>query len=258
MEKELRGWASPPDGRGLKSLGKGDEWTNWVVPERYVYPKRQPIAKLPRIGLRYRGWHHRSRGGIRRNFWGKIIRVTAPSTVCGAIELIRQADQDRLIRDRLLQCFTAADCRFPSRSFLLSPDFTRLDVPQIWPAGFKDKWRTSGYRGLFAARRNGPPRSAFICGGGEYGRGCELAHLYDRPTLRQSSLGEGLHFTQSANLICMPPYLHEGSERDEHLLWIFRGLSFLSLRYDPLGVFSGAKPNLYGFVEGRTPEVFWP
>lgn len=206
----------------------------------------------------HRSWASHITWRIWRNFWGKILRMTEPSTISGVIELIRQADKDPLIRDRLFQCFTAADCGFPSRSFLLCPDFTRLDVPQIWPAGFKEKWRTSGYRGLFAARRNGPPRSAFICGGGEYERGRELAHLYDRPTLRQNRLNEGLHFTQSANLICMPPYLHEGSERDEYLLWMFRGLSFLSFRYDPLGVFSGTKPNLYGFVEGRTPEVFWP
>jgi hypothetical protein len=177
-----------------------------------------------------------------------------------AIELIREADKDHAIRDCLLHYFTAEGCLFPGCAMLLSPQFIRQKEPYIWFPGFKNEFHESGYHGLCNARGNGPPRTVFIAAGGKYktGNGDELAHLYDRPTLRQNLLDEGLHFTQSANLICMPWYLHDGSERSEHLLWIFRGLSFLSLRYDPLGVFSGMKPNLYGFVDGQVPEVFWP
>ncbi len=172
--------------------------------------------------------------------------------------MIRAADKHLQARDSLLGCFEVADCRFPKRPFLLWEGCVRQPAKYQWPVGFKDKWATKPYRGLVAAQGNGPPRTAFTAAGGKYETGSELAHLYDRPTLRRHNLSEGRHFTQSANLICMSPPLHEASEHDEFLLYVLRGLSFLSLKYDPLGVFSGAQLDRYGFVDGRMCEVFWP
>jgi hypothetical protein len=92
--------------------------------------------------------------------------------------------------------------------------------------------------------------------GGQYSSGWELDHIYDRETLRLSNLSEGRHFTQSAGLICMTRDLH--LHRDMYTLWLLRGFSFLSFRYDPLGAFSGEEPDEYGFVQCRRCEVFWP
>lgn len=175
-----------------------------------------------------------------------------------AIELIRVAEKQPQVRESLFRCFTEAGCRFPERPFLLWDGCVRRSTKYAWPIGFKDKWKTTPYRGLLAAQGNGPPRTAFSAAGGKYETGNELAHPYDRPTLRCHRLCEGRHFTQSANLICMPPPLHDESERDLSLLWVLRGLLFLSLRYDPLGAFSGTQPYPYGFVDDRTCEVFWP
>jgi len=175
-----------------------------------------------------------------------------------AIELIRTAEKHPSVQDTLFRCFATADCRLPERAFLLWDGCVRQSAKYDWPVGFKEKWDACPYRGLLAAQGNGPPRTAFTVSGGKYERGHELAHLYDRPTLRHHNLREGRHFTQSANLICTPPYLHEETERDEYLLWILRGLPFLSLRYDPLGAFSQAQPNPYGFLGSRICEVFWP
>lgn len=181
--------------------------------------------------------------------------MMAPDRISEAIELIRTADNSPPVRDWLFRFFRVAECRFPERPFLLWDGCVRQAAKYRWPVGFKDKWNTCRYRGLLAAQGNGPPRTAFTAAGGKYEP--ELAHLYDRPTLRNHRLSEGRHFTQSANLICVPGPLHAASERDEFLLYILRGLSFLSFKYDPLGAFSGAQPNEYGFVDGRPCEVFW-
>ena len=149
-------------------------------------------------------------------------------------------------------------CQFPKRAFLLWDGCVRQSTHYCWPVGFKERWNAFGYRGLVKARRNGPPRTAFTVAGGDYRKGSELAHLYAGSALRHHELREECHFTQSANVICLPPRLHRESERDTHLLWVLRGLSFLLLKYDPLGAFSGTQPNRYGFVNGGTCEVFWP
>jgi hypothetical protein len=149
-------------------------------------------------------------------------------------------------------------CRFPKRAVLLWDGCVRQSTHYCWPCGFREKWKTAGYRGLVKARRNGPPRTAFTVAGGDYRKGYELAHLYAGSALRNHKLREERHFTQSANLICVPPCLHRQSEHDTHLLRILRGLSFLRFKYDPLGALSGAQPDRYGFVNGGTCKVLWP
>jgi hypothetical protein len=169
--------------------------------------------------------------------------------------LILAASEDPQIRNSLFRSF-AEDCRISERAFLLWNGCMRHSEKYRWPAGFSVKWKTSGYRGLVNAGGNGPPRTAFTVAGGEYVSGWELDHVYDRVALRANGLPEGRHFTQSAGLICMTPDLHQ--KRSAYLLWVLRGLTFLRFGYDPLGTFSGAQPDAYGFVNGRTCDVFWP
>jgi len=151
-------------------------------------------------------------------------------------------------------------CRLPvrRRAFLLWDGCVRQRREHFtWPSGFRAKWDASGYRGLCNARSNGPPRTAFKVLGGDYRGGSEyeLAHLYEESVL----LNPERHFTQGVNLLCMPKQLHRESERNVALLWILRGLPFLSHGYDPLQKFSGAEHDRYGFVVGdQTCEVFWP
>jgi len=174
-----------------------------------------------------------------------------------AKDLILSADRNPQVRNSLFGCF-AEVCRLPDRAFLLWDGCVRQSEKYSWPVGFKDKWKTLGYRGLKNARRNGPPRTSFTVAGGKYRSGWELDHVYDRPTLRAASLPEERHFTQSAGLICMTPELHQERERDIYLLWLLRGLSFLRFRYDPLGAFSGSQPDAHGFVDFENRDVFWP
>lgn len=178
------------------------------------------------------------------------------------IEFIRIAERDANVRKALSGCF-ASDCRFPERGFLLWDGCVRQRRRYSWPTGFKEKWATYAHRGqrqLVKASGNGPPRTAFIEAGGNYVARCELAHLYTGAVLRKHGLSEGRHFTQSANLVCMPRplHLHIDGASGTRLLWFLRGLSYLNLNYDPLGTFSRAQPNSHGFVGGLTCEVFWP
>jgi hypothetical protein len=184
-----------------------------------------------------------------------IPDFTSEDAAQRAKDLILAASKDPRIQNSLFGSF-AQDCRLSERALLLWDGCLRHSEKYRWPSGFKDKWKSSGYHGLVNARRNGPPRTAFTIAGGEYVSGWELDHVYDRLVLRASSLPEGRHFTQSAGLICMTPDLHQ--KRDAYLLWVLRGLAFLRFRYDPLGTFSGAQPDAYGFVNGQTCDVFWP
>lgn len=182
--------------------------------------------------------------------------------VTEVVGLIRIAGKDANVRKALVECF-APDCRFPERSFLLWDGCTRQRKHYSWPAGFKEKWADYAHRGrrrLVKASGNGPPRTAFVEAGGQYVPRCELAHLYTGTALRKHGLPEGRHFTQSANLVCMPRplHLHIDGASGARLLWFLRGLSYLNLKYDPLGAFSQAQPNSYGFVDGFGCEGFWP
>lgn len=180
-----------------------------------------------------------------------------------AIRIVRRIDcgagKTADLFRQLEHCFAGAsvDCRSPTRVFLLWDGCKRQKLKGYpWPAGFKEKWRACTYRGLVNAKNNGPPRTAFTVAGGSYVP--ELAHLCDRPVLREHNLCEGRHFTLSANLVCVAPLIHRRSERDEFVLWLLRGLPFRQFCYDPLGAFSGTRPNSYGFADGRIPDVFWP
>lgn len=167
---------------------------------------------------------------------------------------ILAAEQDLQPRNSLLDRFRDR-CSFPGRAFLLWDGCVRRSEKYRWPEGFKDRFRQRRYRGLVNAMRNGPPRTSFTVAGGEYRSGWELDHVYDRETLRQYTLPEGRHFTQSAGLICMTRDLH--LYRDTYNLWLLRGLSYLLFGYDPLGAFSGQQPDKYGFVHARNCDVFW-
>jgi len=178
-----------------------------------------------------------------------------------AIDMVIDADgsqgmkQLSALTNNFLPC-----CRLPKRPrpFLLWDGCVRQRKDHYaWPAGFRAKWDASGCRGLCNARSNGPPRTAFKVAGGDYrgGNEYELAHLYEESAL----LCPERHFTQGFNLICMPKRLHRECERNVALLWILRGLPFLSHRYDPLERFSSAEHDRWGFVVGgQTCEVFWP
>ena len=168
---------------------------------------------------------------------------------------ILTADQDSQLRNSLMDRFIDC-CSFPRRAFLLWDGCVRQSEKYNWPDGFKDCFRQRGHRGLLKAMRNGPPRTAFTVAGGEYRSGWELDHVYDREILRLYKLPEGRHFTQSAGLICMTRDLH--LYRDTYHLWLLRGLAYLLFEYDPLGVFSEAHPDKYGFVHSRKCDVFWP
>jgi len=181
-----------------------------------------------------------------------------------AIDATRTADSDPVAKQALFRRFEA-DCSFPKRAVLLWDGCRReRGTHYCWPGGFNDKWRDYrrrfGCGRLLKARSNGPPRSAFTVAGGNYVNGNELAHLYSESALIQDGLDEGRHFTQSANLICVPRsrHLQMDSLQGMHELWLLRGLSFLLFRYDPLGKFSGDHPDGYGFVAGCTCDIVWP
>jgi hypothetical protein len=180
-----------------------------------------------------------------------------------AIDIVRIADSDPEARESLFRRFEVEDYRFPKRAFLLWDGCARQRTHYSWPVGFKQKWTAYPHRGLgrlVKSRGNGPPRTAFTVADGDYIKGWELAHLYAGSALRNHNLDEKKHFTQSANLICMPRSLHlyiDGVSGVHHL-WLLRGLSYLNFRYDPLGAFSGVQPNRFGFVDGLTCDVLWP
>jgi hypothetical protein len=103
---------------------------------------------------------------------------------------------------------------------------------------------------------NGPPNSAFALGHGAKPSGWELDHIYDEEPLW--SARDGVHFTQSAGLVAMPKHAHRRRHADPLITWFVRGVAFVRFGYDPLRVFSTGSHDCFGFIAGRSCEIFWP
>ncbi len=67
-----------------------------------------------------------------------------------------------------------------------------------------------------------------------------------------------MYFTQSAGFVAMPKDAHRRRHADPALTWFVRGVAFIKFGYDPLGVFSAGSHDRFGFIAGRSCEVFWP
>lgn len=145
---------------------------------------------------------------------------------------------------------------FPESAILLWADCTRESSEYTYPDGLVAKWKGRRRGSLDRRMHNGPPNSAFRLAGGSKPGGWELDHIYDG--LSFWSARNRLHFTQSAGLVAMPRHAHRRRHSDPVLSWLVRGLAFRKFSYDPAHVFSKAPHDDYGFVAGRSCEVFWP
>jgi hypothetical protein len=143
---------------------------------------------------------------------------------------------------------------FPQCAVLLWSGCTRQSEPYRFPAGLQAKWKGRRSGRLDYRMQNGPPNSAFTLGGGKKPSGWELDHIYDEEPLW--SVRKGLHFTQSAGLVAMPRHAHRRRHSDSMLSWLVRGIAFLKFGYDPLTAFSKGSHDKFGFIVGKSCEVF--
>jgi hypothetical protein len=145
---------------------------------------------------------------------------------------------------------------FPESAILLWTGCIRKSEWYDFPAGLRAKWKQSRAGGLDRRMSNGPPNSAFALGHGRKPSGWELDHIYDEEPLW--SVTDGMHFTQSAGLAAMHKHVHRLRHADGELTWLVRGIAFARFGYDPLRTFSTGAHDCFGFVAGRSCEVFWP
>jgi hypothetical protein len=149
-----------------------------------------------------------------------------------------------------------AQFEFSQIALLLWLGCVRQEDHYHFPLGLKAKWKGRCSGRLDNRMRNGPPNSAFFLGGGTKPRDWELDHIYDLEPLW--SVRNGLHFTQSAGLVAMTHDDHKRRHSDATFSWLIRGYAFLKFGYDPLVVFSTEIHDQFGFVTGRSCELFWP
>ena len=189
------------------------------------------------------------------------MQITLTSNERSLIELFSRvpggaADPGEIARVSSLLLALQSLFNFPNHAVLLWSGCARHGVQYQFPAGLIAKWKIHRPGSPDARMYNGPSNSVFLLGGGTRPSGWELDHIYDDDPLWSAT--NGLHFTQSAGLVAMPRHLHRRRHLDSMLSWLVRGIAFHKFGYDPLLVFSQAPHDPFGFVAGRSCEIFWP